>query len=450
MNIITKVKNNIIQNNLIKKGDSVLLAFSGGSDSTAMVHILSILAKDMGFSVCAAHINHNIRPEAKSDEEFVKRFCGDLGIECFVKSADVCAFAKEKSISEELAGREIRYEFFDELCKKYSLTSIATAHNKNDSAESVMLHLIRGCGADGLCGIPVRRGNIIRPILNLSKSETEKYCEENGLEFVIDKTNFTTDYSRNKVRLEIIAAIERELNPSFTDTVTANARIFSEVSDFLGRAANDVYERVCKDKKADISELLGEHDAVIRLVIEKMFLEFSQSMEKLPVKYVDEIIDLIKSSKTSKEVHLPKQISARKEYGRLFFKKTDSNCAPYQYKLDAEDKIYIKESNVTVKLSKEDSSGKNTKNKIYFYTDDCDGFYIRNRRKGDYFYPVGMEGKKHISDLFCDMKIPSDERDKIPILFNRDKIIWVCGQRRDRRFEKGKILMSCTAERGEN
>ena len=134
MNIITKVKNNIIQNNLIKKGDSVLLAFSGGSDSTAMVHILSILAKDMGFSVCAAHINHNIRPEAKFDEEFVKRFCGDLGIECFVKSADVRTFAKEKSISEELAGREIRYEFFDELCKKYSLTSIATAHNKNDSA----------------------------------------------------------------------------------------------------------------------------------------------------------------------------------------------------------------------------------------------------------------------------------------------------------------------------
>ena len=451
MNTIDIVRNTIKENSLIKHGDKVLCALSGGSDSVVMVDILSKLSDEIGFEVFTAHVNHNIREEAKHDEEFVREYSEKLGIECFVKSADVLCYAKEKGISTELAGREIRYAFFKELTEKHNIDKIATAHNKNDSAESILLHLIRGCGIDGLSGIPVIRDNIIRPVINLSKEEIVKYCKDNNLLYVEDKTNFETDYTRNKIRLNIIPKIEKEINENFVNTLISNSKLYKETAEFLDKYSKKVYDECYDDGGLLVRKLSKEQDIVIKTSVQMLFVEYKGNNEKLPLVNVDKITNLIKENKTSKTLNLPNGDSARIEYGKIFFEKTKKGNKDFEYSIEIGKKLYIKEADADILVEYETEIGKNTKNKIYFYLDDIDGLAVRNRRKGDIFSPQKMEGTKKISDLFSDMKIPLSKRDNIPLLIKGDDIVWVCKIRADKRFLKGKMLMSCTIfERSSN
>lgn len=444
MDTVRKVKSTIIRNNLIQKDDKVLVALSGGSDSVCMLHILCILAKEMGFSVFAAHINHNIREEARLDEMFVRDLCRKLGVECFVKSVDVIMYAKEKKISTELAGRQIRYEFFEELKNDMGFTKIATAHNKNDSAESILLHLIRGAGLGGLIGIlPKRNEYIIRPIINLEKNEILKYCKNNTIPYVTDKTNFETDYTRNKIRLDIIPKITEDINENFVSTLTENSIIFKETLDFLEKYADRIYDKICDDDGIMVSSLIKEEKAVIRCIIQKHFKKFTNDDKKLSIKYVNEILNVILNNKTSKIINIPNDISAIIEYDRLFFAKNNYDDADYSYDIGINEEIYVCEAKFTVILKSEEEAQRNKRGKIYFYADENSVFKVRNRRKGDYLYPIGMEGKKKLSDFFIDKKIPKWERKKHPLLVCNEKIVWVVGERCDRRFSNGEILLSC-------
>lgn len=354
-------------------------------------------------------------------------------------------YAKKHSLSSELAGRELRYAFFEELKKEKGIDKIATAHNKNDSAESILLHLIRGCGIDGMGGIsPMRNGYIIRPIIEITKKEIQQYCADNSLEYVVDKTNFETDYTRNKIRLLLLPIIEKEINPNFISTVTENADIFSEAAEFLDGYSEKVYNRVCKNNSLCIGELMNEDIAVVRCVIQKLFCKYRKSCEKLSVKHINEIIAILKSGQTSKTLNLPMGISARIEYGGLFFTATEKNPPGFDYVLKPGEEIYVLQGGFSVIIKDEEKAEKDSKNKIYFYTEkeDCE-FRIRSRKNADMFMPVGMSGRKKLSDLFSDMKIPKDMRDNIPLLICDKEIVWVACIRRDRRFLKGKRLMSC-------
>ena len=179
----------IKENNLINSGDTVICGLSGGADSCAMVHLLHSLKNQLGFSVICAHLNHMIRgEEAERDQTFAEAFAKALSLPFYSMRQDVPLMAKELGISVEEAGRKARYEFFRSL-KKDSSYKIATAHNKNDNAETVLMHIVRGCGINGLSGIPVCRKDIIRPVLNLSRKEIEDYCRENNICFITDSSN---------------------------------------------------------------------------------------------------------------------------------------------------------------------------------------------------------------------------------------------------------------------
>lgn len=449
MNIIDKVKKNIEENCLLEENDRVLAAVSGGSDSAAMLDILYKLSKKMNFTLYAAHVNHNLREEAAKDEEFVVKLCESLKIKCFVENADVKLYAARNNMSSELAGRKIRYDFFERIMAENSINKLATAHNKNDSAESILLHLTRGCGVDGLCGIPViRDGYIIRPIIDITKKEIEEYCRQNDVEYVVDKTNFETDYTRNKIRLLLLPLIEENINASFVSTVTSNARIFEETKDFMNIYSEKVYERACKNNKADIKELRKEHVAVIKAVIQKMYERKSGKSENLSQKYVDEIFKHIKNG-GRKTVNLPGGISAVTERDTLFFEKTKKETIVYDYYVRVGEKIYIKEANLSILLEKETKKEKNTKEKIYFYAENDSEFHIRNKRNGDALYPTGMTGRKNISDLYNERKLPHSEREVKPILCFGEKVVWVVSLRQDRRFCEGKILFSARIFEGE-
>lgn len=452
MSIIDRVKNTIEKNCLIKKGESVLVALSGGSDSIAMLHILSVLSEELGFSLYCAHINHNIREEAKSDEEFVKSYCKSLGIECFVKNADVLSYAKEISISTELAGRKIRYDFFDEIMKKHSIDKLATAHNKNDSAESIMLHLTRGCGIDGMCGIPViRDGYIIRPIIDLNKKEIEEYCEINKLNFVVDKSNFETDYTRNKIRLNIIPMIEDEINPGFIDTITNNSQIFKETASFIDNYTKKLYKKIAVSDKLYLNELLNEDEIIIKNVILTHFKNYIKKTQNLQQLHINEIVWHIKKEMAPKSINLPDGITAKIEYGTLYFEKTKKENIEFEYEISPGIELVIPESGINILIKEEQEIKKNTKDKIYFYIREGKKFKVRNRRTGDKFLPCGMKGTKKLSDFFTDLKIPVSKRNITPILTYDYDIVWVVGKRADRRFCFGEKLMSAeVTERRDN
>ncbi len=445
MSIIDKVRNTISEYQLINKGESVLVALSGGSDSVAMLHILLSLSCELNFSLYAAHLNHGLRAEADDDERFVVGLCEKLGIQCFTKKVDVEKYAQENFLSCELAGRKIRYDFFDEIIKENLIDKLATAHNKNDSAESILLHLTRGCGIDGMCGIPaIRNGYIIRPVIDINKAEIEKYCKENNLGFVVDKTNFETDYTRNKIRLNIIPEILENINKNFINTVTENSLIFKEAKGFIDNYTNKVYEKLSNGEKLCVEKLLNEDNIIIKNAILLHFKNYTNKTQNLSMHYVNEIIRIIKACHSPKTINLPDGISAKIEYGCLYFEKTLNKNLSFEYDLISGVELFIPESNDTIIIKEEKEINKNTKDKIYFYVNGDGKFKVRNRRNGDKFQPLGMIGTKKISDFFTDLKIPVSKRDLTLILTYDEEIVWVVGKRVDRRFSNGGKLMSAT------
>lgn len=219
--------------NLIENNDKIVVGVSGGPDSICLVNVLYEIKinNDLSFDfdIAIAHVNHMIREEASDDEEFVRTYAKDRSLEFFSKRIDVQNLAKEQKISTEEAGRNARYQFFEEVLKSCNGTKIATAHTKCDNSETVLMNIIRGTGTSGLKGIQPKRDEIfIKPLIKISRDEIEEYCEENKLNPRYDKTNFENVYTRNKVRNILIPLIQNEFNTNIIDTI-----------DRLSRSCND-------------------------------------------------------------------------------------------------------------------------------------------------------------------------------------------------------------------
>ena len=217
MDLKLKVRDTIKDNDLIAKGETVLLALSGGPDSLCLLHILHDLQGMLGFSLSALHVNHCIRgAAADADEAFLVEHCRELGIELFTERVDIPSLAKESGKTEEECGRDVRYK----LLKEKGFDKIAVAHNKNDQAETVLMRLIRGTGVKGLAGMEYKREDgVIRPLLDIERAEIEKYCNDNNLSPRMDATNSETEYTRNKIRLELIPYLQN-YNPGIIDSLT--------------------------------------------------------------------------------------------------------------------------------------------------------------------------------------------------------------------------------------
>lgn len=281
MNIdfVEKVRRTIEKHHMLEKGDRVVVGLSGGADSSALLEALYLLKEQYSLSLFAAHINHGIRgEEADNDEAFAERLAKQRDIPFLCLKADAPAYAKEHRIGLEEAGRRIRYDYF-ESCAKGG--KIATAHTLSDNAETVLLHLSRGAGTKGLCGIPPIRGNIIRPLIECSRDEVEDFCKKRSLDFVTDSTNLCDDYSRNFIRNNIIPLFKK-LNPGFERAVSRSAAIAAGEQGFIERAAQKALSD-CAEKpfpqdaqnttdSLDTAKLLSL-DEGLRMRVLKLFLE---------------------------------------------------------------------------------------------------------------------------------------------------------------------------------
>ncbi len=284
---LTKVKQAVRDYNMIEPDDEVVVGLSGGADSVSLLFALNSLKEELSFTLSACHVNHGLRgEEADSDMRFCEELCARLDIKLSVLDTDVKGFQRKHESIEETA-RRVRYDFFAEVSAGKKL---ATAHNLNDSAETVLINMMRGTGLKGLCGIPPTRGNIIRPLIYCSREEVECYCGENGLSYVTDKTNLSDDYTRNKVRHIILPEMMR-INGSLLDTMLRMENNVREDSDYLEGLAETALNEA-KTESGYTAEKIRLLEIPIRgRVIRRILMEGGIEPSALRITMTEEIID---------------------------------------------------------------------------------------------------------------------------------------------------------------
>lgn len=292
--------------NLIEEGDRLVIGVSGGPDSICLLDILRKIketnlknenlkksaVKIPKFDFVVAHINHMIRKEAKQDEEFVKKYCEKNNIEFHCKSIDIIKIANNNKISTEEAGRNARYQFFDEVLEKTNSNKIVIAHNKNDKVETIIMNELRGCGILGLKGIEAKRGKYIRPLIEVERKIIEKYCTENNLDPRIDKTNFENIYTRNKIRNIIIPYIEKEFNPNILNTMDRLSNIVIEQEEYIEKQVEKIYTQI----------LIEENKSETVVINLKGFNQQEKVIKSHLILYI--ITRLFDSSKNIERVHI--------------------------------------------------------------------------------------------------------------------------------------------------
>ncbi|KJU71987.1 tRNA lysidine(34) synthetase TilS [Clostridium baratii] len=440
--MINKFINYIKDNSLLDNGDKVLVGLSGGPDSVCLLHLLHSIKNTYSLKIGAAHINHMLRgDEALKDEEYAKNLCKSLGIEFYSTRLDIEKIAKERGVSTETAGRDERYRFFNEVKDKEGYTKIATAHNANDQAETIIMRMMRGTGLEGLGGIPVMRDGIyIRPILFLERKAIEDYCEGNNLNPRIDKTNLENIYSRNKIRLDILPYMKENFNPDVVKAINRMALLLQEDNEYINNEAIKAFLKYCTVKKDEIiinRELFNKEKAIITRVVRKSLTTLSKSVYDFEMKHIKEVIELGNIG-TNKRIDLPNGIYAENVYGEIYIKKKErliKKETEVENLILAKDDIDGKEVDflgclIQFKVENKEKNLKFNNNDLikYFDYDKINEYVtVRKRKNGDRIIPLGMTGSKKLKDIFINMKVPKDYRDNIPVIQFDDEIAWVLG-----------------------
>lgn len=293
-----KVINTIKRYNLIQSGDKLVLGVSGGPDSISMLNILNEIKEEWQFQIYVAHINHMIRKEADDDETYVQQYCENNNIQFFAKKVNVQEIANIQKMGTEEAGRNIRYEFFEEVLQKVGANKIAIAHNKNDKIETIVMNLLRGSGLSGLKGIePIREQRIIRPLIECERQEIEQYCEQYKLEPRIDKTNFENDYTRNKIRNIVIPYIKNEFNPNIIETMDRLSQVATEESNYIELQVEKIYQKLLIERSQNqIILKLKEFNQQEKVIKNRLILfvvrELMGSTQRIEKVHIEDIIKL--------------------------------------------------------------------------------------------------------------------------------------------------------------
>lgn len=414
---------------MLEETELVVVGFSGGADSVSLLYFLNDFIKNSNrnIEIIAVHVNHGLRgKEADRDENFAKEFCKNLGINLIVVHEDVKSLVLKNKISTEEAGRNVRYEAF----KKYSAgarSKIAVAHTLSDSCETMLFNLIRGTGPKGLCGIPSTRDNIIRPLISVTRAQVEDYCREKHLKYIHDSTNFGLDYTRNKIRLGIIPLI-KEINANFEESAKRLISIISESEDFLDATAEKALSESYDGKSYDISCIESLANAVKSRVARKILSTyFNKPVEN---KHVNLLLNIIKNR--SGAVNISENLKIVCDDKKLFIKESERKKLLFWKKKMQIGKNFLTNinSNVIIKIIPIDEFLKmdkpKQKNNIWFI--DYDSLpkecYFRPRQDGDKFKFKSRGITKCFKKIFNELKIPVEERSKIPILSSEDAVIW--------------------------
>ncbi len=426
--MINKILDTVKKYNMISPGDSVLVALSGGADSMALLHALLEFKNKLCIErLEAAHLNHMIRgTEADRDEEHVKQACASLGIKLYVKRADIPKICSATGEGCEECGRRLRYEFFSQCADG---AKVATAHNQNDNAETMIINLLRGTGLRGLCGIPPVRGNIIRPLLDCSRAEIEKYCALKGIEYVTDSTNSSNDYLRNRVRHKILPLFE-ELNPAALGNMLLASRHNRADEEFISGECRKIIKKIATDKDtlangteissfADVNEVL-----LTRILRDAAKAECGVSVS---ARQVEALLQMLR--KGSGTADIGDGYSACVRGGRLYFENYQQRD-PFCVKVDLSSSAFEAHGvSIFVRDNTEYPDIKKVNKKLLYSLLDYDkigsNIYLRSRKEGDKITLCGRNVTKSLKKLFNEAGIPPKLRNGIPVLADDERVLWV-------------------------
>lgn len=462
--VLDKVYNTIKKYDMLSDGDSVLVGLSGGADSVCLLHCLYTLKDRLGIKLYAAHLNHGIRgDEAARDMELARNMCNGLSIPFYTKSVDVPLYAHTEKLSEETAGRLARYKFFAELKNKHNIDKTATAHNRNDQAETVLMRIIRGTGTDGLSGILYCRGDgTIRPLLDVERCEIEEYCLANGLEYCIDSTNEDESYTRNKIRKNLLPMLADKFNPNIVEALATLSQNAAGDAAFINGYAQRLYKRInnpSPSKRPVVldTETLKMVDEGIQVRLIRLALADAMGNEyKTEKEHIKAVLNLLRAE-TGTEISLPQGLVVAVRYGWLAFE-TAEDRKKFSQKVKCLADTEVVPGNeytfgdyiVRLELS---GDVKPEKGKLKLDYDKLKDkpLILRTRKIGDRI-SVFKNGKtKKLKNYMIDEKIPSYERDTIPLLCSGNEVVAVIGKRAaetykaDNKTKRGLVVTYGTA-----
>lgn len=420
-------KDYIIQNALFTDQHKILLTVSGGRDSVLMAHLFKLSGYDFGI----AHCNFNLRAdESQRDESFVRMLAATLGVPFHVIHFQTKAYAGEHNISVQMAARELRYSWFEQIRIAQGYDLIAVAQHKDDAIETVLLNLTRGTGIAGLHGIFPKRGKLVRPMLFLSRQQIDQLIEANNIDYVEDSSNLSANYARNKIRLKVIPQL-KEINPNFGETFEHNIQRFADTELVLQNVITTLKQELFVDKQGVIHLSIAKVKALnpIRLLLFELLRPFGFSEYTL----ADLTAALDKQSGTSFYSTSHRIIIDRED---LIISRLDLQEQPLVFIHDQttvvpffNHKLLISYADVPF-FEKSDHKAFIDADKLIF------PLVVRSRQEGDRFIPLGMKTFKKLSNFLIDEKIPLSEKDQIPLVLNGNgEIIWIAGWRQDNRYK---------------
>ena len=397
--IADKLKKIIGKYDLLKKNDKVLIAFSGGPDSVFLFHCMNFFRESLGLTLELVYVNHKLREDADEDIKFVKEFAEKYGVRYYIKEADIRKTAAREKISEEEAGREERYKIFFDIMKENNIDKIATGHNLDDNIETFIFRLLRGTALNGLKGIPVKRGVIIRPILEFKKEYILEILDNAGEEYRLDSTNFETKYTRNKIR-NLIFPLFSEVNPLFREKI---AGLIEEINNLESIEKNE-------DSVLWLSELQKMDKTMQNKRIFDLISMYNIEINREKIRQIGELIN----SKGNKEINLGNSFILYKNYDKLevIFQ---NEYRPVPEEIILEEGMISEWGDYLLEVTKRDiKEGVQENGKIIFLGDKIN-IKVRSRKEGDRIYLKNL-GYKKIKKILIDEKIEKRERDRIPVI----------------------------------
>ena len=421
----------------------MLAAVSGGPDSVCMLHVLLELRDEFGFDLRVAHLDHRFRgDESRRDADLVEELSARLGLRCIREEVNVPRFLLTHSMSKQDAARMLRYRFLVRTAKDEYCQRIATAHNADDQAETVLMRILRGAGPEGLAGIPPKRdGTIIRPLLSVWRSEIEHYVAEHGLPYRIDASNLESEYLRNRVRHELLPELAA-YNPNIAGALVNLGTIMADVAAHFDRLTDETLPQVVTRARLgefvlDLSKLTGYDEALRRYIFRRVFESLRPDLAPLPFRHVESLAELVRRGEVGSSVELPDGAMARLEHGHLVIRHGAGPPRTAPKALPVPGSATFEEAGLAISaelVPRESLAG------AYDAAGESATFFdwsavepplvVRTRKEGDRFRPFGMDGTKSLKEFFIDAKVARSLRSAVPLVCDRAQILWIVGLRR--------------------
>lgn len=448
-----RVQKTIAQHAMIRQGDHVLLALSGGADSTALLYCLHALAHSFPFTLTAAHLNHCIRGrEADEDAAFVEQICASLLVPVVVEASEVPLRARLLKKNLEETAREERLAFLERTARLVRATKIALAHNRNDQAETVLMRLLRGSGIEGLAAMdPVRDAVFIRPFLEIERAEIEAYLHALRIPWREDSTNQSLDYRRNRVRRELLPYLQQHFNPKLLEALARHARLSREIADLMATIGAESLAALCSKVEGglvlDADRLRRLHPALQKTVLRLAIKELRGSLRGFTGRHMDSILALTAPQRSGRRLVLPGGLAALRQFRDLLLQRIEA--APprkYSYELAIPGRVEIPEAGLEVAAYIEEGQMAPARTdlnpfRIYLQADLVpDRLFVRSRLPGDRY---GGPYSKKVKKLLIDMRVPLRARASLPMVASEGQVLWIPGFAPPRRFAAHGTTSRC-------